>query len=109
MDNFEWNIGYLKRYGLYHVDFSNPNRPRNPKASAGFYRRLVTENRFEAHTAVMGGALFEDEFLYGQFPEDFIWSTSSASYQIEGGWNEGGPYFSNHCTRGDQKLRGKCS
>ena len=32
----------------------------------------------------------DDEFLFGQFPEDFIWSTSSAAYQIEGGWNEGG-------------------
>ena len=25
-----------------------------------------------------------------KFPEGFIWSASSASYQVEGGWNEDG-------------------
>ncbi|XP_033096417.1 lactase-phlorizin hydrolase-like [Anneissia japonica] len=31
-----------------------------------------------------------DAFHYGTFPEDFIWSTATASYQIEGAWNEDG-------------------
>jgi len=31
-----------------------------------------------------------DAFLYDTFPEGFSWSTATASYQIEGAWNEGG-------------------
>ncbi|XP_041467641.1 lactase-phlorizin hydrolase-like [Lytechinus variegatus] len=31
-----------------------------------------------------------DAFLYGTFPEGFIWSSATASYQIEGAWNEDG-------------------
>ncbi|XP_038072995.1 lactase-phlorizin hydrolase-like [Patiria miniata] len=28
-----------------------------------------------------------DTFLYGTFPEGFVWSTATSSYQIEGAWN----------------------
>ena len=31
-----------------------------------------------------------DEFYYGVFPKDFAWSSATASYQIEGAWNEDG-------------------
>eukprot|EP00058_Branchiostoma_floridae_P006069 XP_002591557.1 hypothetical protein BRAFLDRAFT_105090 [Branchiostoma floridae] len=31
-----------------------------------------------------------DDFRPGTFPDDFIWSTATASYQIEGGWNMDG-------------------
>ena len=34
----------------------------------------------------------ENEFYHGTFPKDFIWSTATASYQIEGAWNEDGEY-----------------
>jgi hypothetical protein len=33
---------------------------------------------------------YQDDFLYGLFPEDFAWSVATASYQVEGGWNEDG-------------------
>jgi len=32
----------------------------------------------------------ENDFLYGKFPSDFLWGFATASYQIEGGWQEQG-------------------
>lgn len=32
----------------------------------------------------------DDPFLYGYFPDDFEWGFATASYQIEGAWNEDG-------------------
>lgn len=32
----------------------------------------------------------QDDFLYGTFPEDFLWGFATADYQIEGAWNEDG-------------------
>ena len=39
LDNFEWNSGYLKRFGLFHVDYSK--QQRLAKASAHWYRALI--------------------------------------------------------------------
>ena len=30
----------------------------------------------------------EEPLLYDTFPSDFLWGTATASYQIEGGWND---------------------
>lgn len=49
LDNFEWSLGFSKRFGLVHVDFETQRR--TPKASARFYSRVI---------ATRGGAL--DEF-----------------------------------------------
>ncbi|KAJ4446065.1 hypothetical protein ANN_12756, partial [Periplaneta americana] len=37
MDNYEWSSGYTESFGLYHVDFNDPDRKRTPKDSAKFY------------------------------------------------------------------------
>jgi beta-glucosidase len=36
LDNFEWDSGYAKRFGLVHVDYATQRR--TPKASADWYR-----------------------------------------------------------------------
>lgn len=48
LDNFEWNQGYAKRFGLVHVDFET--LARTPKASARFYAEIIRSNG-----AVLGG------------------------------------------------------
>ncbi|XP_068626681.1 myrosinase 1-like isoform X1 [Battus philenor] len=41
MDNFEWRAGFSERFGLYHVDIEDPNRPRTPKLSVEYYKQLI--------------------------------------------------------------------
>lgn len=41
MDNFEWNSGYSVKFGLYSVDFNDPDRPRIPKASVGYFKQVL--------------------------------------------------------------------
>lgn len=48
MDNFEWAEGYAKRFGIVHVDFQTLRR--TPKASAYYYRDLIS-----SHTAGIQG------------------------------------------------------
>ncbi|XP_039242243.1 lactase-phlorizin hydrolase [Pipra filicauda] len=46
MDNFEWAVGFDERFGLYHVNFSDPALPRRPKASARYYSQIINCNGF---------------------------------------------------------------
>jgi beta-glucosidase len=39
LDNFEWSLGYTRRFGLVHVDFANQRR--TPKDSADWFGRLI--------------------------------------------------------------------
>lgn len=39
LDNYEWSLGYSKRFGIVHVDFDTQRR--TPKASARFYADVV--------------------------------------------------------------------
>ncbi|GJM88382.1 hypothetical protein PR202_ga04439 [Eleusine coracana subsp. coracana] len=45
LDVFELLAGYYTRYGLYHVDFQDPELPRQPKLSALWYSKFL---RYEA-------------------------------------------------------------
>jgi beta-glucosidase len=39
LDNFEWSLGYAKRFGLVHVDYET--QQRTPKASAHAYAEVI--------------------------------------------------------------------
>lgn len=41
LDVFELLAGYNSRYGIYHVDFQNPELPREPKLSARWYSKFL--------------------------------------------------------------------
>jgi beta-glucosidase len=45
LDNYEWDSGYAKRFGLVHVDYAT--QKRTPKESAHWYRDFVMRQRTE--------------------------------------------------------------
>jgi beta-glucosidase len=42
LDNLEWSLGFAKRFGLHHVDFTTQRR--TPKASARLYARVIADH-----------------------------------------------------------------
>ncbi|XP_053618473.1 myrosinase 1-like [Plodia interpunctella] len=55
MDNFEWHDGYNIAFGLYAVDFNDPQRTRTPRKSAKYYERVI-----KSHSLVPVGAVKDD-------------------------------------------------
>jgi beta-glucosidase len=43
LDNYEWSLGYTRRFGLVHVDFAN--QQRTIKDSGDWYSRLIGAGR----------------------------------------------------------------
>lgn len=43
MDNFEWEDGYERRFGIVHVDYTT--QVRTPKLSARYYQQVIAANR----------------------------------------------------------------
>jgi beta-glucosidase len=44
LDNFEWQFGYSKKFGLLSVDFNSDQRPRAMKPLAQAYREICRHN-----------------------------------------------------------------
>jgi beta-glucosidase len=42
LDNFEWSLGYSKRFGIVHVDFET--QKRTPKNSARLYSKIIASH-----------------------------------------------------------------
>jgi beta-glucosidase len=42
LDNLEWSLGFSKRFGIVHVDFTT--QKRTPKDSARFYTKVIASN-----------------------------------------------------------------
>ncbi len=42
LDNFEWSLGYQKRFGIVHVDYNT--QKRTPKESAHWYAGVINTN-----------------------------------------------------------------
>lgn len=42
MDNYEWSLGYSKRFGIVHVNYETLER--TPKSSALYYREIIRTN-----------------------------------------------------------------
>jgi beta-glucosidase len=48
LDNFEWQFGYTKKFGLLAVDFADENLPRSMKPLAAVYARICRTNSVQA-------------------------------------------------------------
>lgn len=71
-------------------------RPKNP-ASAAFFMIVAIFGINSVSVSVLGireqklgSFLVEETVTRTMFPTDFLWGTSSSSFQIEGAWNESG-------------------
>ena len=51
MDNFEWQFGYTKKFGLLAVDFADEKLTRSPKPLAGVYETICRDNGFRPEGA----------------------------------------------------------
>ncbi|XP_075985585.1 myrosinase 1-like [Anticarsia gemmatalis] len=107
LDNFEWMDGYNVKFGLYEVDFNDPERTRTPRSSAHFYARIIKSHSLNVPTAhadelwrlqlfiamwcriVVLSALLGVSWCVEDwtFPPGFKFGAASASYQVEGAWN----------------------
>jgi beta-glucosidase len=55
MDNFEWQFGYTKKFGLLSVDFRDAALPRSPKPLAEVYTRIARDNGLLSGTGLNYG------------------------------------------------------
>ncbi|XP_034086762.1 beta-klotho isoform X1 [Gymnodraco acuticeps] len=74
VDGFEWNYGFSVRRGLFYIDFSQSDRPRTPKTSAQYYRRVIADNGFPIEET--------SSDIKGRFPCEFHWGIADSTLQV---------------------------
>lgn len=47
VDNFEWIKGYTERFGIYAINFTDPERKRIPKLSVNLFKYVIKNNLIE--------------------------------------------------------------
>ncbi|KDR12524.1 Lactase-phlorizin hydrolase [Zootermopsis nevadensis] len=62
LDNLEWTSGYISRAGIFHVDFSDPDKIRTPKESAEFVKTITSTRQIPIKYARYGKELNKIEF-----------------------------------------------
>ena len=50
MDNFEWENGFVERFGIHYIDFESEDKPRVQKASARYIAQIIADNGFPEPT-----------------------------------------------------------
>ena len=73
-DSFEWSNQYEYKYGLFHVDFMNNNRPRTIKRSGQWLKNFIQERTFKND---------KKETMYGRFEPGFKFGAMTSAYQHE--------------------------
>lgn len=46
-DNFEWQQGYVERFGIHYIDFDSAEKERVPKMSALFFKEFMVTKSFD--------------------------------------------------------------
>nr|8IN1_A Chain A, Beta-Glucosidase [Aplysia kurodai]8IN1_B Chain B, Beta-Glucosidase [Aplysia kurodai]BAX08664.1 beta-Glucosidase [Aplysia kurodai] len=88
LDGFDWSLGYTSKSGLYYVDMGRGERPRFPRSSATFYKKMIANNGLTDELVTYRAYPADrDVFLYDTFPSDFMFGVATSAYQIEGAWN----------------------
>ena len=82
LDSFEWTVGYTETFGLYKVNFTDPNRTRQPKLSAKVYSEIVRTNSINFDYSQIQ-AQFENVVLSGGSSAKSQYLTSSLTIVIQ--------------------------
>ncbi|KAM3955826.1 myrosinase 1-like [Aphomia sociella] len=58
MDNLEWREGYRSKFGLYYVNFTDPQRTRIPRKSAKYYSEFIRKQKLIQVNKYKNGELY---------------------------------------------------